>query len=507
MRSKEYWARRASERMVDYQADAVKTANEIGRVYFAAQKYLEAEAAKVFRGFRNGFKLSEADARRCLENVPDENALKALRLAVLKMPDGEEKQAALAILSSPAYQYRINRLDALNRNIAKTCGDLCGVELKADKAFLGETAKKAYLETFFDIQKGTGVSGAFDMIPDGTVDQILKRNWSGANYSKRIWGNTRKMADELKSDLLVGVLTGKTEREIADVITARYQTSQFNARRLVQTETTYVVGQAELQAFKEAGAEKYEFSALLDEATSAICRELDGKKFPVSEARPGENYPPMHPFCRSVTVADLPSEEELDKRWGNSADELGLDLPFDEWVKHLQTAPDGKLRYVKDLGGTLDKSVGSGIIEAGSEGMYRKKSPDKIEPMPKKQFRVIKKSFQRQGGIIQQNDETDAYLEKNHAEGITYNAKTILLKQNPGRASVFEELIHTAQYRDGKNDGSAKSRLINEIEAQKKLIKYAKAYKLTEPEIKQTQKALDKYQADLDAYNKLNGGD
>ena len=107
--------------------------------------------------------------------------------------------------------------------------------------------------------------------------------------------------------------------------------------------------------------------------------------------------------------------------------------------------------------------------------MYRKKSPNKIEPMPKKQFRAIKKAFQQHGGIIQQNDETDAYLESKHAEGITYNAEIILLKQNPGRASVFEELIHTAQYRNGKNDGSVKSSLINEIEAQKKLIKHAKA--------------------------------
>lgn len=138
--------------------------------------------------------------------------------------------------------------------------------------------------------------------------------------------------------------------------------------------------------------------------------------------------------------------------------------------------------------------------------MYRKKSPDRIEPMPKKQFRAIKKAFQQQGGIIQQNDEIDAYLEKKHAEGITYNAETILLKQNPGRASVFEELIHTAQYRNGKNDGSVKSCLINEIEAQEKLIKYAKTYKLTEPEIKQTENALKKYREDLDAYIKLNGG-
>ncbi|MBD5138953.1 MAG: hypothetical protein HDT24_06575 [Ruminococcus sp.] len=155
----------------------------------------------------------------------------------------------------------------------------------------------------------------------------------------------------------------------------------------------------------------------------------------------------------------------------------------------------------------LDKFGGDGIIEAGSEAMYRKKSPNKIEPMPKKQFRAIKKAFQQHCGIIQQNDETDAYLESKHAEGITYNAEIILLKQNPGRASVFEELIHTAQYRNGKNDGSVKSSLINEIEAQKKLIKHAKAYKLTEPEIKQTEKVLKKYQEDLDAYIKLNGGD
>ena len=110
----------------------------------------------------------------------------------------------------------------------------------------------------------------------------------------------------------------------------------------------------------------------------------------------------------------------------------------------------------------LDNSGRSGIINIGSDAsvdvLTRKSKPDNyVEPMPKKQFRAIKKAFQQQGGVIQQNDEIDAYLEKKHAEGITYNAETILLRQNPGRASVFEELIHTAQYRSGKNDGSAKA--------------------------------------------------
>lgn len=161
--------------------------------------------------------------------------------------------------------------------------------------------------------------------------------------------------------------------------------------------------------------------------------------------------------------------------------------------------------------GLTDKGE-SDIMNIGSDStmdvLTRKSKPDNyVEPMPKKQFRAIKKAFQQQGGVIQQNDEIDAYLEKKHAEGITYNAETILLKQNPGRASVFEELIHTAQYKSGKNDGSAKSCLLNEIEAQKKLIKHAKAYKLTEAEIKQTENALKRYQEDLEVYIKLHGGD
>jgi len=130
--------------------------------------------------------------------------------------------------------------------------------------------------------------------------------------------------------------------------------------------------------------------------------------------------------------------------------------------------------------------------------MYRKKKDTDIEPMPKKQLQKIVKAFRRQGGVIQMSDATDAYLETKKAEAITYNAATILLRQSPGRAAVFEELIHATQYRQGKNDGSYKSRLLCEIEAQEKLLKYQKSYKLTKAEIVQTQKALKEYQEELE---------
>ena len=208
----------------------------------------------------------------------------------------------------------------------------------------------------------------------------------------------------------------------------------------------------------------------------------------------------MHPRCRSTTIAALSPElmKKLERRARDP--ETGEfrtvpgDMTYREWY--------GKYAG----GGELTGEAKSGIINMGSGGMYRKSKDGKIQPMPKKQLRRIMDNFQGRGGLIQMNEVTDEYLAKNHAEAITYNAKTILLKQKPGRASVFEELIHATQYRTGRNDGSYEARLICEIEAQEKLIKNAKAYRLTEEEISQTKEALKAYKEELDRYYK-HGGD
>lgn len=146
----------------------------------------------------------------------------------------------------------------------------------------------------------------------------------------------------------------------------------------------------------------------------------------------------------------------------------------------------------------VEKYTDFGIME-----MTRKREDGYIEPMPKKQLHRIMKNFKRNGGTIQMDEATDRYLTSKNAEAIAYNAKTILLKKNPGRAAVFEELIHATQYRTGENDGSYLSRLKCEISAQKKLLDNRAAYRLTEEEIKQTKKALRDYEKELSKY--LNG--
>lgn len=156
-------------------------------------------------------------------------------------------------------------------------------------------------------------------------------------------------------------------------------------------------------------------------------------------------------------------------------------------------------RGAKRYSNSIEKSTNNDIMKR------KKKAENAIEPMPKKQLRKIVKGFAKQGGKIQMDAYTDEYLKSKKAEAITYNMNTILLHTNSGRAAVFEELIHATQYRQGKNDGSYVSRVLCEIEAQKKLLKYQNEYKLTKQEVKQTKIALDSYEKELKLYREAGG--
>lgn len=137
--------------------------------------------------------------------------------------------------------------------------------------------------------------------------------------------------------------------------------------------------------------------------------------------------------------------------------------------------------------------------------MDRKPKPDTyVEPMPQKLFHQLVKQFQELGGKVIMGADAELYLDSREAEACTLNGYTILFRKRPGRAAVYEELIHAAQFRDGKNDGSIRSVYKNEIEAKRQLLVRAKGFQLTEPEIRHTRISLELYEREL---QKLEKGD
>ena len=106
-------------------------------------------------------------------------------------------------------------------------------------------------------------------------------------------------------------LVGKQAQEgwsipqLADEILASGQiNSPVRAQMIAHTETAAAYTKGSIVAYKESGVVKeVEWNSFLDERTSEICRELNGKRVKLGELFKGEfDGPPAHPNCRSAVL-------------------------------------------------------------------------------------------------------------------------------------------------------------------------------------------------------------
>lgn len=286
--------------MFEYMQSAEDTVDEIAKLYQKSSGYLSAELDKIFERYKRKHHLTDAEAYRLLNSLHDKTSIEELKEA-LRAGDGVEKDI-LAELESPAYRARLERLEQLQNQIDAIMREVYKQEKTRTTSHYVDLASEAYYRSIFDIQQRTGLGFSFSAIDPAVIDKVINSKWSGANYSSRIWNNTQALAQDLKEELLVNLVTGRTDREAAEIIANKYAQGASNARRLVRTESCNLANQMEMQSYEECGIEKYRFVATLDLETSKVCRKLDGKVFPVSEQQPGVNCPPMHPWCRSTTI-------------------------------------------------------------------------------------------------------------------------------------------------------------------------------------------------------------
>lgn len=441
----------------------------------------------------------------------EKRILRQLRLVYLQAQDDCMNKIAdlsrrrdMENLQSIIYQKQYQ--EVLNMQLDGFLDNLLGGEFTSISEYLEKCYYNGYIGTMYDIHnQGIPIVMPIDQ------EQVVQALQTDSKLSKSLYDSLGEDVSYLKrsirAELSRGTANGSTWNEMAEKI-AKGMNSPFKkaynrAVVISRTEGHRIQQKSALDAqyaAKEKGADIVkQWDATLDNRTRSHHRRLDGQVREVGEkfeidgmeaVAPGYFGRPKEDCnCRCCLLQRARwalDEEELDELKERAA-YFGLDKSKD--------FEDFKRKYLKMQTEQVAKAGDTGIIK--SEKMYRKKKTDKIEPMPKKQLQKIVKVFRKNDGIIQMNAETDRYLEYKKAEAITYDAKTILLRQNSGRAAVFEELIHATQFRKGMNDGSLRSRIICEIEAQNKLLRNAKAYKLTDAEIRQTRSALKAYEKQL----------
>ena len=327
--------------MYKYQKAADNTADEVAKTYIKAANYINSEAETIFKTFQTKHKLTEKEAYDLINEIKDKDTLNSLKAVAEKITDPEKKKEILKIIEAPAYRFRIARLEALQRNIDSYVNELCQNEIDVTKAHYVELSEKAYNYTTYDIQKNIGVMFPFDRIGRERISEILAYNWSGKLFSERIWGRGNEVNQKLKTEILTGFLTGRSYETTAKEIERQMSSGAMEARRLVRTESTYVANISEIESYKECGVEKFRFVAVLDMKTSELCAEKDGMEFDVENAQTGTNVPPLHPWCRSTTVAVIDELKKnqlkrsaLDPKTGKYYT-VTSDMTYGEWKKSI----------------------------------------------------------------------------------------------------------------------------------------------------------------------------
>jgi len=317
-KNRDYW----EERQVKREAKAFTKIQDIEKEYKIAlekaKQNINKELSRIGTTYMKDNNLSYHDALKLLKGdeykvwKKDLHDYMAEYNKLLKTAPLEAKKLYLEI-ETLSTRSRLSYLDSLKAQVDMEMVKLIfGVEDSAKNGL-----SSVYRDTFIEVTKDLGIN---PIVSRDKIKTVLDKPWSGANFSQRLWSNTDKLAQTVKQEIVNGMIQGINLKTMTKRVFERFETAKKNdVERLLRTEVNYVLNQATLDGYKEAGIEKYEFSATLDSRTSQICSELHGEVFEIKKIAVGLNYPPMHPRCRSTTIP-IVDYESLAKQ---ARDEIG----------------------------------------------------------------------------------------------------------------------------------------------------------------------------------------
>lgn len=317
--SKDYWKAREEENLRRCMREEAKYIRELNNTYEYMQRQIQKEIDSFYARYaaREGISIAEAKRRANKLDI-DAYAEKAKRYVK------EKNFSELANAEMKLYNLtmKVNRLELLKAQI--------GLELAAGFNEIEKKQEQILKQRAQDeLARQAGILGKTLADNAKMANAIVNASFKNAKFSDRIWMHQEMLKAEIDKLLKIGLIQGRNPRELARQLRKAFDVSRYNSERLMHTELARVQTEAQKQSYIDNGYDRYQFHALGLKACE-ICRDIDGKDFPIEKMMPGDNAPPMHPNCRCSTSAYI-DRAEYDK-WLDGYKEHRLS--FADWKKN-----------------------------------------------------------------------------------------------------------------------------------------------------------------------------
>jgi len=300
--TQEYWNRRARQDKIKVIKTSEQGVDNLKKLLKKNLDSVEKQIKEFYKKYGDEGKYAEQ-----LSYAEFQKYKARLRLKAKQNPQDKTLQR-LAKQDIP--KYRIDRLRALQTDLQIQLTEATKGQEAGIYKTLKDVAKVSQATTALRFKKTLDV--AFDKIASRKLEKILSSDWVGnMNWSERLWKDRELVGKKVTDILEEGIPQGKSMQDMARDLKDATNSSFNDAFRLIRTESAHVDGEVTLDGFRQAqrelGYEYYVLDAFLDSRTSKECRKHDeerkeGKKYKISKAVIGKNYPPFHPSCRTVAV-------------------------------------------------------------------------------------------------------------------------------------------------------------------------------------------------------------
>lgn len=294
MNSEEYWKSRELAHIADMKDAEVDYQKEIAAISEKAITRCQKEIEAFYGKYADAEGIDINTAKLKASNMDIRQFAAKAKEYVEEKDFSKEANEQLKLYNMTM---KVNRLELLKSELALELVNM-GNEYQS---YMTDTLTE---EAKAEATRQAGILGTtLDTLDAKNIDKIVNGSWKNATFSQRLWGNNVSLKNNLDSLLTSAVIAGKHPTALARDMQKQFNVTQYEAFRLMRTESARIQAAIATAAYEEDGVTEYEWVA--EPTACEICKPLDGKTFKVKGAENGDpKHPlfPMHPCCRCAII-------------------------------------------------------------------------------------------------------------------------------------------------------------------------------------------------------------
>jgi len=186
---------------------------------------------------------------------------------------------------------------SLNKKIDSMCSLQADKEARRTRKLIARVMEDKYNSSNYILQVGKLSSNR--KLSRKAIDKILYKTIDGKNFSDRIYSNKKATAKVLRKEVK-NFLKGKTTiQDIEKRLNKKFDTNEFNTRRLVEHEIERVQNAVDEVWRSDNNICEVLYSAVLDKVTCPDCDQYDQHTYKISETPVSL---PQHVGCRCIYI-------------------------------------------------------------------------------------------------------------------------------------------------------------------------------------------------------------